>query len=458
MAYDFDLFVIGGGSGGVRCARVAAGHGARVAIAEQRFWGGTCVNVGCVPKKLMVMAADYGGAVQDARGFGWRAEQCTHDWPTMIDAIDTEVRRLSGLYAEMLGNSKVRMFDAHARFIDAHTLDVGGEHITAERIVIATGSRPMKPELNGCELGTVSDDVFTLRNMPRRVTIIGGGYIGVEFAGVFAGLGASVDLVYRQPMPLRGFDGEIREALVETLGAEGIRLHPLRSITALRKSATALIATYTDGSEHETDWVLYATGRRAATERLGLEAIGVTLNAEGAICVDCDRRTSVSHIYAIGDAVDHVNLTPIALAHGHILAEKLYGNGHRDWNFDQVPTAVFSRPPIATVGPSEEEAASHGLIDVYVARFTPLKHKLTGRTHHRTCMKLVVDHDSQRVIGAHMMGDDAPEIIQGLAVAITAGATKAHVDRTLGIHPTSAEEFVTMRTPTRTTGLARAAE
>ena len=455
---DFDLFVIGGGSGGVRCARVAASHGARVGVAEQRFWGGTCVNVGCVPKKLMVQAADYGGAVRDSRGFGWQAKRCEHHWPDMIGAISAEVIRLSAVYHELLLESKVSVFDAHARFVDAHTLDVGGRRITAEHIVIATGSHPVIPEMDGSELGSVSDDVFTLTDMPKRVLILGGGYIAVEFAGVFAGLGAQVDLVYRQPLPLRGFDDELRQALAETLGAEGITLHPTRTIVGLRRTDSGLLATFNDGEEHTADLMLYATGRRAATKGLGLEAIGVTIGADQAIVVDCDRRSSVPHIYAIGDVVDHVNLTPIALAHGHMLADKLFGSGKRDWNFDQVPTAVFSRPPMATVGPSEAEAALQGPVDVYVTRFTPLKHKLTGRTHHRTVMKLVVEHATQRVIGAHMIGDDAPEIIQGLAIAITAGATKADVDRTLGIHPTSAEEFVTMRTLTRVAGLAHAAE
>jgi glutathione reductase (NADPH) len=455
---DFDLFVIGGGSGGVRCARVAASHGARVGIAEERFWGGTCVNVGCVPKKLMVQAADYGGAVQDARGFGWQTAQCAHHWPEMIQAINAEVLRLSGIYRELLLGSKVAVFDARARFVDAHTLDVGGRRVSAEHIVIATGGHPVKPVFEGCELGSVSDDVFTLPEMPARVIILGGGYIGVEFAGVFAGLGAQVDLVYRQPLPLRGFDDEIREALAETLAAEGVTLHPTRSIAALRRGSDGLVATFNDGIEHAADFVLYATGRRAAIEGLGLEDIGVAVGADRAIVVDCDRRTSVPHVYAIGDVVDHVNLTPIALAHGHMLAEKLFGGGKRDWNFDQVPTAVFSRPPIATVGPSEMEAGRHALVDVFVTHFTPLKHRLTGRRHHRTVMKLIVEHGSGRVIGAHMMGDDAPEIIQGLAIAITAGATKTDVDRTLGIHPTSAEEFVTMRTLTRVAGLAHAAE
>ena len=455
---DFDLFVIGGGSGGVRCARIAAGHGARVGVAEQRFWGGTCVNVGCVPKKLMVQAADFGAAARDACGFGWQAQECAHHWPTMMTAIDAELARLSGLYRTMLLDAEVRVFDAHARFVDAHTLDVGGQIVTAETIVIATGGHAVKPEMEGCALGAISDDVFTLSDMPRRVIILGGGYIGVEFAGVFAGLGARVDLVYRQPMPLRGFDDDMRAALVETLGAEGVTLHPMRTITSLRRAEDGLEARFDDNTTHDADFVLFATGRRAATSGLGLEQIGVQVGRDGAVVVDCDRRSSVAHIFAIGDAVDHINLTPVALAHGHLLADRLYGQSARTWNFDQIPTAVFSRPPIATVGMSEMEAAQHGPVDVYVARFTPLKHKLTGRAHHKTCMKLVVDQTSGRVLGAHMMGDDAPEIIQGIAIAITAGATKTDVDRTLGIHPTSAEEFVTMRLPTRKVELARAAE
>jgi glutathione reductase (NADPH) len=455
---DFDLFVIGGGSGGVRCARVAAERGARVAVAERRFWGGTCVNVGCVPKKLMVQGAEAGSAVGDARGFGWDTRQFSHDWGAMTAAIMGEVGRLSALYRTVLKGAGVTLFEADARLASANSVVVDGRTVTAETIVLATGGHPLRPEIVGAELGATSDDVFRLRHLPRRVTILGGGYIAVEFAGIFAGLGATVDLVYRQPLPLRGFDQEIREALSEGLAASGVRLHPARTIASLAREGQALLATTNDGHEILSDFVLFATGRGASTDGLGLDALGVAVGRDGAVVVDADRRTTVGNIYAIGDVVDHVNLTPVALAHGHILAERLFGEGRRGWNFDQVPTAVFSRPPIATVGLNEDQAAHGGATDIYTTTFAPLKHRLTGRTGQRSLMKLVVDHASGRLLGAHMMGDDAPEIIQGLAVAITAGATKADLDRTIGIHPTAAEEFVTLRTVTRQVGHAAAAQ
>ena len=458
MAYDFDLFVIGGGSGGVRCARIAAGHGARVAVAESTYWGGTCVNVGCVPKKLMVMAADYGMAAQDSRGFGWDTQRGTHDWAALIAAKDAEIARLNGIYVKLLTGAGCSIFDARATFIDAHTLDVGGRRVTAERIVIAVGGHPLRPDMPGCELGIVSDDAFHLKALPRRIMLIGAGYIAVEFAGIFAGLGAEVELVCRPPLPLRGFDHDLREALAEALRAQGVTLHCGTAPSKVEQMGDTYQVHLMDGTVRETDLVFWAAGRRPNTRGLGLEAAGVETTDSGAVVVDASYRTSQPHIYAIGDVSNHMNLTPVAIAEGHLLADRLFSPQQRSWNFDAVATAVFSHPPMATVGLTEEDAAARFPVDIYLAKFTPMRHVLTGR-HSRTVMKLVVEQSTQRVVGAHMLGDDAAEMMQGISVAMNAGATKADFDRTIGIHPTSAEEWVTMRTRTRVAGVeAKAAE
>jgi len=457
MPYEFDLFVIGGGSAGVRCGRIAAGHGARVAVAEERFWGGTCVNVGCIPKKILVQAAEYGAWAEDARGFGWDITKGRHDWAALIAAKDREIGRLSGVYRKLLDGAGATIFDGRATFIDSHTLDVGGRRISAERIVIATGGHPLRPAIPGAELGIVSDAAFFLPERPQRVAILGGGYIAVEFAGIFRGLGAEVDLIYRQPLPLRGFDQDLREALAEALAAQGVRLHPGTTIKEVRANGGIRTALLADGTEVAADLVFFAIGRRPNVAGLGLANAGVELDRFGAIPVDAEMRTGQPHIYAIGDVTDRLNLTPVATAEGHALADRLFGAGPRKWNFEQVPTAVFSTPPLATVGLAEEQAAERGPVEIYIARFTPLRHNLTGRRRW-TLMKLVVDQPSQRVLGVHMLGEEAAEIVQGLAVALSCGATKTDFDRTVGIHPTAAEEFVTMRTRTRVAGVARAAE
>ena len=454
---DFDLFVIGGGSAGVRCARIAAGHGARVAIAEDRFWGGTCVNIGCVPKKLLVQAGEYGAWADDAAGFGWQIRKGPHDWTALLAAKDREIGRLSGLYRKLLDGAKATIFDARARLTGPHTLDVGGRHVTAERIVIATGGHPTRLDIPGAELGIVSDDAFYLPNMPKRVAILGSGYIAVEFAGIFAALGAAVDLVYRQPLPLRGFDHDLREALGEALGAQGIALHPGCLPERIEAHGAHRRLVLNSGHAIDTDLVLFATGRRPATAQLGLAEAGVAVNAAGAVIVDEHLRSSQPHIFAIGDVTDRLNLTPVATAEGHALADSLFGGRPRSISLANVPTAVFSCPPAATVGLSEEQAAARGPVDVYVTKFTPMRHTLSGRAR-RSMMKLVVDQASGRVLGAHMLGEDSPEIMQGLAIALVMGATKADFDRTIGIHPTAAEEFVTLRTRTRVAGEQRAAE
>jgi glutathione reductase (NADPH) len=454
---DYDLFVIGGGSAGVRCARVAAGHGARVAIAEERFWGGTCVNVGCVPKKLLVQAGEYGGFADDAAGFGWTIKKGPHDWAKLIAAKDREIARLNAIYRRLLSNAGATIFDARAVFIDPHTLDVGGRRITAERIVIATGGYPTRLDIPGAELGIVSDDAFYLPVMPRRVAVLGSGYIAVEFAGIFAALGAQVDLAYRQPLPLRGFDNDLREALAEALTNQGITLHPGVTPTKIEADGDGRILHLSSGEAVAADLVFFATGRAPATAGLGLDQAGVTTNGAGAVIVDDQLQTAQPHIFAMGDVTDRLNLTPVATAEGHALADTLFGHRPRRISLENVPTAVFTTPPVATVGLTEEQAASRGPVDVYVEKFTPMRHTLSGRPR-RTMMKLVVDQASQIVLGAHMLGEDAAEIMQGLAIAIVCGATKADFDRTIGIHPTAAEEFVTMRTRTRVAGVAQAAE
>lgn len=448
---DFDLFVIGGGSGGVRCARIAAAHGARVGVAEERFWGGTCVNVGCVPKKFMVMAAEYGGAMEDARGFGWNVTKTGHDWATLIRAKDKEIARLNDIYKRLLDQAGATIFEARATFIDAHTLDVGGRRFTAERIVIATGGHPTGLDIPGAEHAIVSDDAFYLKEMPKRVAIIGGGYIAVEFAGIFAGLGAETHLVYRQPLPLRGFDEDVRIGLAEAMKENGIVLHPDTVPKSIVVNDGVKCLGLSDMTVLDVDLVFFATGRAPNTAGLNLAAAGVETTPEGAVTIDAGLATSVPHIYALGDVTGRLNLTPVATAEGHALADTLFGGKPRNISLENVATAVFSIPPVATVGLTEAEAAARGPAKIFLTRFTPMRHNISGRNR-KTIMKLVVDAATDKILGAHMLGEDAPEIMQGIAVAIMAGATKAVFDRTIGIHPTAAEEFVTLRTQTRVVG------
>ncbi len=467
MSHDFDLFVIGGGSGGVRCARIAAGHGARVGIAEMRHWGGTCVNVGCVPKKILVQGSEYGRNAEDARAFGWVDAQAGHnDWAVLTAAMHGEVGRLNGIYRKLLEGARVECFEAQAQFLDPHTLLLrdgeGGERrVTADRVVIAVGGYPIiEPHIPGAELGIVSDDAFGLPSMPRRVLMVGGGYISVEFAGIFLGLGAEVEMVFRQHLPLRGFDGDLRQGLANSLKEQGVRVHASQTIHQVEAAGDARHVTLTSGHCIETDLVFFATGRAANTAGLGLERVGIRTEGRGQVVVDAENQTTLPHVFALGDVSNKLNLTPVATAEGHHLADRLFSPGRpRTWTFDPVPTAVFSSPPIGTVGLTEEQAAERGPADIYIARFTPMRHTITGRAR-PTLMKLVVEQATQRVLGCHMLGDDAPEMMQGLGVALVAGATKQDFDRTIGIHPTSAEEFVTMRTPARTVGgeVKRAAE
>ena len=448
MSYDFDLFVIGGGSGGVRCGRIAAGHGARVGVAESRFWGGTCVNVGCVPKKILVQASEYSGHFADSRGFGWQVSVAGHDWPTLRDATLAETQRLSGIYVSLLKNAGCTVFDAHASFVDPHTLDVGGQRVTAANIVIATGGQPERPGIPGDEHGLVSDDLFTLETFPRRVAIMGGGYIAVEFAGLLSGLGAQVSVLYRGEKILRGFDEDLREGLAEAMRAGGIDLRCATTATRIERVGAETRIHLSDGTALDVDALFLCTGRRPNVSGLHLPAAGIEATRTGAIRVDHTSATSVGHIFALGDVTDQLNLTPVATAQGHALADTLFGGRPRSVSLQDVPTAVFSNPPIATVGLTEEQAAAQAPADIYITRFTPMRHTISKRAR-RTMMKLVVDSTTQKVLGAHMLGEDAAEIMQGIAVAIVAGATKADFDRTIGIHPTAAEEFVTLRTRTR---------
>jgi len=456
---DYDLFVIGGGSGGVRCARIAAGHGARVAIAEDTYWGGTCVNVGCVPKKILVQASEYGLFAEDSKGFGWSGPAPVPGWSDLIAHKDEEIGRLNGVYRRMLGEAGVTLFDAHAKFVDPHTLEVGDRRVTAERIVIATGgSSVVQPPIEGMELGIQSDDAFYLPELPRRMLIVGGGYIGVEFAGIFANFGVETHVAFRQHLPLRGFDHELRELLAKGMEEAGVHLHPSQTIHKVEAIEGGRRVTLSSGKQVEVDLVFFAVGRKPRTQGLGLEAAGVKLGENGGIMVDGVFATSQPHIYALGDVLNRLNLTPVALAEGHHLADHLFSRDTpRTWSFNPVPTAVFSNPGLATVGPTEEEAASRGPVDIYTTSFTPMR-RIMARRPRKTFMKMIVDQPSQRVLAMHMLGDDVAEMMQGVAVAITAGATKRDFDRTIGIHPTGGEEFVTMRTRTRVAGERVAAE
>lgn len=456
--YDYDLFVIGAGSGGVRAARFAAGFGAKVAVAEERHLGGTCVNIGCVPKKLMVYASHFSEDFEDAAGYGWSVGERRFDWSKLIANKNDEIGRLNGIYERLLTNSGVEIVEGTAAIEDAHTVVVAGREIRARYILIATGGLPSRPREPGQELGIVSDDVFYLDRQPERIIVAGGGYIAVEFAGVFAGLGSEVTQLYRGDLFLRGFDDDLRRGLAEEMPKKGVDLRFRTIIDKTEKTSNGLLAHLSSGDRLEVDQILYAIGRRPNIAGLGLERAGVALGDSGGVKVDGFYRTSVPSIFAIGDVIDRVQLTPVALAEGMVVARHLFAGQDTEVDYAQIPTAVFSQPPLATVGLTEAQAReAYGAVDIYRSRFTPMKHTMTGRDE-KTLMKLVVARDSQKVVGAHMLGQDGPEIIQGIGIALKAGATKADFDRTIGIHPTAAEEFVTMREPVLEPEEARAAE
>lgn len=449
MSFDFDLFVIGAGSGGVRAARFAAGFGAKVAVAESRYLGGTCVNVGCVPKKLLVYGAHFHEDFEQAAGFGWTLGEASFDWSALIANKNREIHRLNGIYRNLLVNSGVTLLEGHAKLQDANTVEVDGQRFSAKHILIATGGWPQVPEIPGKEHITTSNEAFFLKSLPRRVLVVGGGYIAVEFAGIFHGLGAQTSLLYRKDLFLRGFDRSVREHLRDELTKKGLDLQFNSDIARIDKQADGtLAATLKDGRVLEADCVFYATGRRPQLDNLGLENVSVELDERGYIKVDEAYGSSEPSIHAIGDVIGKVQLTPVALAEGMALARKLFRpQEYRPVDYKLIPTAVFSLPNIGTVGFTEDEARSAGRkVKVFESRFRPMKLTLT-ECQERTLMKLVVDADSDRVLGCHMVGPEAGEILQGIAVALKAGATKRVFDETIGIHPTAAEEFVTLRTP-----------
>ncbi|SCW73514.1 glutathione-disulfide reductase [Pseudomonas sp. NFACC05-1] len=449
MAYDFDLYVIGAGSGGVRAARFAAGFGAKVAVAESRYLGGTCVNVGCVPKKLLVYGAHYAEDFEQASAYGWTAGEASFDWATLIANKDREINRLNGIYRNLLVNSGVVLHEGHARITGPHEVEINGQRYTAKHILVATGGWPVIPDIPGREHAISSNEAFFLKELPKRVIVVGGGYIAVEFAGIFHGMGAQTSLLYRGGLFLRGFDGAVRKHLAEELTRRGLDLQFDADIKCIEKlDDGSLRVELKNGQTLLTDCVFYATGRRPMLDNLGLENTAVTVDEKGFVQVNEKYETTEPSILAIGDVIGRVQLTPVALAEGMAVARRLFKpEQYRLVDYRMIPTAVFSLPNIGTVGLTEEQAREEGHeVQIFESRFRPMKLSLTD-CQERTLMKLVVDARTDKVLGCHMVGPDAGEIVQGLAIALKAGATKRDFDETIGVHPTAAEEFVTMRTP-----------
>jgi glutathione reductase (NADPH) len=447
--YDYDLFVIGAGSGGVRASRLAASFGARVAVAEERFLGGTCVNVGCIPKKLLVYASAFRDELAEAEeGYGWSLDGVGFDWSRLIANKNREIARLNGVYQSLLDGAGVESIEGRATVVDPHTVAVGGRTLSARHILVATGSRAFRPpEIEGIEHAITSDEAFYLEALPERVLVVGGGYIAVEFAGIFAGMGADVCQLYRGPMFLRGFDDDLREHLAGEMRGRGIDLRFNSVPVKIELGTGSIRTTLNDGGQIEANHVLCATGRHPNSEGLGLEEVGVKRAPSGAVMVDEYSKTSVPSIHAIGDVTDRINLTPVAIHEAICLVNTLFNDRPMTPVHESVPAAVFSQPPLGTVGLTESEArARYGGIDVYRSTFRALKQTLTSSPT-RCLMKLVVDRASDRVVGLHMAGHEAGEIVQGFAVAVRAGLSKAQFDETIGIHPTLAEEFVTLREP-----------
>ena len=451
--YDYDLFVIGAGSGGVRAARLTALGGKRVAIAEEFRVGGTCVIRGCVPKKFMVMASEVSHALEIAEGYGWSFDNAKFDWPTFLQAKDVEIARLSGIYAANLGKAGVDLVHGRAVLTDAHTVQIlkkdgtPDRSITAERILVATGGRPWMPEgLEGIEHAITSEEAFHLPELPKRILIAGGGYIAVEFAGIFAGLGVETTLIYRGPNILRGFDDDVRAHLAGEIEKRGIKVILGCQHKSLEKTATGIVNHLENGMTIETDVVMFATGRVPHVKGLGLDKAGVKIDDNGAICVDEYSKTTADNIWAIGDVTDRMNLTPVAIREAVAFHETVYKDNPQHFDYEAVATAVFSQPPVGVVGLSESEArhSCPGEVDVYLTRFRPMKYAFTG-SDERVLMKLVVDAQSQKVVGVHIVGPEAPEMIQLAAIAVKAGLTKAQWDATCAVHPTMAEELVTLK-------------
>jgi glutathione reductase (NADPH) len=446
--FDFDLFVIGAGSGGVRAARIAAGHGARVGICESSRVGGTCVIRGCVPKKLLSYAAHFHEEFEDAAGYGWEVGETKFSWPRLIENKDREIDRLNQVYLGLLANSGVKLYPTHGKLLDSHRVQLGEDIVSAEKILIATGARPWVPEVPGAELSITSDEAFHLESLPKSVVVIGGGFIACEFAGIFNGLGSKVVQVYRGEQILRGFDHDVQDTLAAEMQKKGIEIRLNTNVTELiRQSDGHIMLKLDDGSELQADTVMYATGRVPNVRGLGLNEAGVHVLPGGMIPVNEYSKTNLQNVFAVGDVTNRVNLTPVALMEGHAFADSEFGGNPRPVNHGFIPSAVFSHPPVATVGYSETEAVTHyGELEIYKSVFTPMKHTLSGRQE-KMMMKLIVQASSDKVVGLHVVGMDAPEIVQGFAVAIKSGLTKEQFDLTTGIHPTAAEELVTMRVP-----------
>lgn len=442
---EYDLLVIGAGSGGVSASRRAAHFGAKVAICEGDQVGGTCVIRGCVPKKLLVYASHFSTEFEEAAGFGWSVGDSHFDWQKLIANKDKEINRLNGIYKSMLAKAGVELIEKKARFIDAHTVQLGERQVTAKKILIATGGWPVIPDIPGSELAITSNEAFHLDQLPKRIVVVGGGYIAVEFAGIFYGMGAQVTQLYRGEQILRGFDWDVRQHLAEQLLGKGVDLRVQTTVSRIEKTAQGLSVTLDNGACLETDQVMFATGRSPNIAGLGLENIGIETNENGAIKVDHYFRTNVKDVFALGDVTDHVNLTPVAINEGRAFAEVQFGNIARTIDYTHIPSAVFSQPSVAVCGLTEEQARQeYGEVLIFRSVFKPMKYSFSDRPE-RTMMKLIVDKHSDKILGAHMVGPDAAEIMQGIAIALKMGATKAQFDHTMGIHPSSAEEFVTMR-------------
>ncbi|XP_022761924.1 glutathione reductase, chloroplastic isoform X1 [Durio zibethinus] len=464
--YDFDLFVIGAGSGGVRASRFSANYGAKVGICELPFHpissevvggvGGTCVIRGCVPKKILVYGAAFGGEIEDARNYGWEVnEKLDFNWKKLLHKKTDEIIRLNGIYKRLLSNAGVKLFEGEGKIVGPNEVEVtqlDGTKLSysAKHILIATGSRAHRPPIPGQELGITSDEALSLEDLPKRVVVLGGGYIAVEFASIWRGMGATVDLFFRKELPLRGFDDEMRAVVARNLEGRGINLHPQTNLTELIKTDNGIKVITDHGEELLADVVLFATGRLPNSKRLNLEAVGVELDNTGAVKVDEYSRTNIPSIWAVGDVTNRMNLTPVALMEGTCFAKTVFGGESSKPDYSYIPCAVFSIPPLSVVGVSEEQAIeqANGDVLVFTSTFNPMKNTISGRQE-KTVMKLVVDAETDKVLGASMCGPDAPEIMQGIAVALKCGATKAQFDSTVGIHPSAAEEFVTMRSISR---------
>jgi glutathione reductase (NADPH) len=443
--YDYDLITIGAGSGGVRASRLAAKYGARVAVIEESRVGGTCVMRGCVPKKLLVYGSHFADAFEDAAGFGWAVGDVTHSWPDMIAAKNQELDRLERVYHRMLQDAGVDLVEGRGVLTDAHTVEVGGKAYTAEKILVAVGGWPFIPGIPGHEHVITSNEALDLPDRPDHIVIVGGGYIALEFAGIFNALGSKVEVIIRSGTVLRGFDHDVSSTVAGELEKKGIMIHRDCVVRSIEKLEDGTLSVMVDrGDEMIADAVMYATGRNPNTSNLGLEAAGVAVDKKGAIPVDEWNRSNVDNIFAVGDVTDRVNLTPVAINEGRVFAETFFNGNKMTLDYTNIASAVFTQPPVGSVGLTEEQARAEHDVKIFLSNFRPMKHTLSGRDE-RTMMKIIVDKTTDKVLGCHMVGDDAPEIIQGLAVALKCGATKAQFDATVGIHPTAAEEFVTMR-------------